>query len=254
MTRNQRKTRSCVRCSCTFRSCGYHLTRRSSNEKTGPIPVTTTTDDSCPIDCPFRHDRSGGCYADGGKLSIWWRKLSAGEHNLCFGCFEAQIADLPDSSVVRHDQAGDLPGHGARIDVAKLRRLAAAMAARDKKAFTYTHKPLTPANAEAIADANAAGFTVNISANTLAEVDRAMDQGFPVVVVLPRDFKGSRTTTPAGRPVYRCPATMVDGFTCQRCGTGEPLCWRQDRAAAIGFPAHGCQAGKASSVAKGGER
>ena len=40
-----------------------HLTLKSANAKTGPIPVSVTSDDSCPKSCPFN---DGACYAKSG--------------------------------------------------------------------------------------------------------------------------------------------------------------------------------------------
>ena len=53
-----------------------HITPRSGNAKTGPIPVTTTERASCPSTCPF-YDK--GCYAKSGPLALHWRKVSDGE-------------------------------------------------------------------------------------------------------------------------------------------------------------------------------
>ena len=53
-----------------------HITARSGNAKTGPIPVTTTERASCPTTCPF-YDK--GCYAKSGPLALHWRKVSDGE-------------------------------------------------------------------------------------------------------------------------------------------------------------------------------
>ncbi len=51
----------------------HHIafTRVSSNAKTGPIPVTTTSEETCPVSCPLKRN---GCYADAGPLALFWRK------------------------------------------------------------------------------------------------------------------------------------------------------------------------------------
>ena len=110
----------------------------------------------------------------------------------------------------RHNQAGDLPGDGDAIDAAKLSALVNAN--RGKLGWTYTHKPVDAkhiANRRAIADANADGFVINLSADTLAEADTlaALNVG-PVVVVLDaQEGTKADTTTPEGRKVITCPAT-----------------------------------------------
>ena len=45
----------------------YHLTKVSSNRKTGPIPVSTTTSDSCPPTCSLK---GAGCYAEQGHRHL----------------------------------------------------------------------------------------------------------------------------------------------------------------------------------------
>jgi hypothetical protein len=54
----------------------YYLTEKSRNAKTGPIPVSTTSADTCPNDCPFR---GNGCYADGYPLKGRWDEVTRGE-------------------------------------------------------------------------------------------------------------------------------------------------------------------------------
>lgn len=48
------------------------LTMKSSNVKTGPIPVSTTGAQSCPNACSLK---GSGCYAEGGPLGMHWRKV-----------------------------------------------------------------------------------------------------------------------------------------------------------------------------------
>lgn len=70
-----------------------------------------------------------------------------------------------------------------------------AMANRGRRGFTYTHYPPTPCNQAAILNANRLGFTVNLSAETLAQADAYADLGIaPVVVVLPQE-----SPSPLGR-------------------------------------------------------
>jgi hypothetical protein len=133
----------------------------------------------------------------------------------------------------RHNQAGDLPGVDGEIDAVALRALVRAN--KGKRGFTYTHKPMTPANVRAVKSANDSGFTINLSADTLEQVDalKALNVG-PVVVVLPWDQK-ENIQTAAGHGVVICPAVTRDNVTCESCG----LCAWKDRKVVIGFPAHG---------------
>lgn len=243
-----------------------HFTRKSANGKTGPIPVTTSAPDTCPDTCPLK---AGGCYAKGGPLGMHWRKVGAGRGDSWQALCD-NIAALPDGQLWRHNQAGDLPGIGDLIDHEPLKALVAAN--KGRRGFTYTHKPVLrlgvdAGNREAVKHANDNGFTVNLSADNVAHADEllALNIG-PVAVVLPLEYqrahKGAEwletleayrarldtlpKTTPAGAPLFVCPATYRDDVTCESC----QACQRQRRSVA-GFPAHGASKRKASAVAEG---
>ena len=55
-------------------SYAVQFTLKSSNVKTGPMPVSTTSSNTCPDACPLRDN---GCYAAAGPLGAMWRALSA---------------------------------------------------------------------------------------------------------------------------------------------------------------------------------
>jgi len=226
----------------------YHLTLKSGNVKTGPIPVSTSAASTCPDACPLK---SKGCYASaGGPLALHWRKVSEEGRGDDWATFVSRISALPSGQLWRHNQAGDLPGKNNAIDTDMLAELASANVG--KMGWTYTHKPVVgdgnveTCNRAAVRQANARGFTVNLSADNLQEADelKAADCG-PVVVVLPADSLLSMTT-PAGHKVVVCPAQRPESkATCATCG----LCQRQ-RSVIVGFLAHGNQARAASSIAK----
>lgn len=223
-----------------------HLTPRSRNAKTGPIPVSTTGQSTCPDVCPFK---AGGCYAKGGPLAMHWRKVGAGIAGTDWSTFCESVKALPEGQLWRHNQAGDLPGDGVTIDALAMTELVHANARR--KGFTYTHYPVTgvstaeAANRREVQHANGAGFTVNLSANNPAHADALADLGVgPVVTVLPAE-QTENTTTPKGRKVVVCPATQRDDVSCATC----KLCSRQ-RDVIVGFPAHGASKRKASRVAE----
>lgn len=207
-----------------------HLTRVSRNEKTGPIPVSTTSEDTCPDSCPFKNN---GCYASYGPLKMHWAKVSSGERTSMWKDFLDQIKRLPKAQLWRHNQAGDLPGEGDSIDRGLLQQLTRAN--RGRRGFTYTHKPPTEANLEAIREANEGGFTVNLSANSLAHADELLAAGAgPVVAVVAGD--APRTgTTPGGARYITCPAQLGD-TDCNRCGLCQS---RGTSRPVIAFRAHG---------------
>ena len=204
-----------------------HLTLKSANAKTGPIPVSTTAKQSCPTDCAMRD----ACYASTGPLALHWAAVSTGARGTSWTEFTRAIAALPDGQLWRHNQAGDLPGDGTTVDPVRLGQLVAANIGR--RGFTYSHYR-DGASLSWIKTANEHGFTVNLSANDLHDADTLADTGAgPVVVVLP-STQNENTTTPAGRRVVVCPATQRDDVSCATC----QLCQHQ-RSTIVGFPAHG---------------
>jgi hypothetical protein len=222
-----------------------HLAKRSKNSKTGPIPVSTTSADTCPQACPLKD--GGGCYAEANfYLRQHWNKVTRGDRGSGWGDFCEDIAALPDGQLWRHNQAGDLPGEGNRINTTELGQLVAAN--KGKRGFTYTHKPMTSDNRIAVTAANAHGFTVNLSANNATHADElAALEIAPVVVVLPSSVQGNvKVETPAGRRVVVCPATYREDITCASCG----LCQVRDRKVIVGFPAHGAAGAAANRVAR----
>lgn len=203
----------------------------SGNAKTGLIPVSTSSSSTCPDNCSFKGD---GCYADTGPLQIHWKKVSAGERGTDLDTFCAQIRKLPKFQLWRHNQAGDLAGRDGVIDQVALHKLVSAN--RGRHGFTYTHyDPTNPDNARALAYANGQGFTVNLSAETLDQVDQYLALGVgPVVVTLPADARGAHKT-PLGHDVITCPTYENDSVSCATCA----ICQKADRKTVIGFPAHG---------------
>lgn len=217
------------------------FTPKSSNKKTGAIPVTISPSSTCPSACPFR---GAGCYADIGPLAIHWQRVDSNK-GLSWDQFCKTISELEPNTVWRHNQAGDLPGPGNKIDRRALQKLVAAN--RGRRGFTYTHKPPTQKNASAIRSANQRGFTVNLSANNLKHADDLADKAIaPVTVVLPAE-QNTNCETPQGRRIVVCPATQRDDITCKSC----QLCAIPTREVIIGFPAHGVRKWQASEVARG---
>jgi hypothetical protein len=213
----------------------FHLTRVSRNRKTGPIPVATSSRNTCPDSCPLMRR---GCYADSGPLRIHWDRVS--KTGVAFDEFLRQIARLPRNQLWRYGQAGDLPQ--LREDVL---RLAKANGRRPVIAYTH-HRDI-----DGYREAERHGFHINLSADDLGEADLLKQTGLSVVVVLPteygrranepmgdyRDRMGGKLSlkTPGGAPVAICPATYTDTdcARCRACAKPRP------GGTIIGFPAHG---------------
>jgi len=225
----------------------FHLTRSSSNEKTGPIPVSTSPSSTCPDSCPLKDK---GCYVVG-PIKWHWDKVSRGERGSAWEVFLDELRTLPRGQLWRHNQAGDLPGDNEEILPQFLKDLVKANQGR--KGFTYTHKPVlseqagpVESNRAAIKEANAQGFTINLSANGLNHADKLAALGIgPVCTILP-DQNPVNRTTPQGRKVVICPAQTRDNTTCASCG----LCQRADRSVIVGFMPHGSQQKKALAIAR----
>jgi hypothetical protein len=218
-----------------------YLTLKSGNVKTGPIPVSTSSSYTCPDACPLK---AGGCYAKSGPLGMHWQKVTAGKRGDNLTAFVQSVRKLDAGQLWRHNQAGDLSGKGDRINTRDLGRIVRANQGR--RGYTYTHKPPQIGNnAKAIANANANGFTVNLSGNTLAHADelKALAIG-PVVAIVPDDAP-DKGVTPAGNRWIACPAQTKEGVTCSSC----KLCAVATRAVIVAFKAHGTSKRKASAIA-----
>jgi hypothetical protein len=215
----------------------YHFIQASSNRKTGPIPQTYTSRDSCPPSCAhFRAD----CYAEDFYTRLTWDKVPARGTDLTG--LTAAIKRMPMGQLWRHNVAGDLPGEGETIDAAALGEIVKAN--RGRKGFTYTHKH-SPDAIQWAGHATQWGFTVNLSADDAGHADELSAHGLPVVAIVPMDTP-KHSTTPQGRPILICPAQTTEHMTCALCA----LCQRADRRQIIGFRAHGTKAKQADRLAR----
>jgi len=215
------------------------LTIKSSNDKTGPIAVSTTARTSCPTTCPLAGE--GGCYAEAGYYTrMHWDAVTAGTRGLSVLEFISAVAKLRPGSKFRHNVAGDLWHDGGAIRADLLRKLADATA-NLKAAWTYTHHLRTSANLAAMRSAIRRGFTVNLSTEVRSEAAKFAKRGLPVVCIVP---EGSPAKFEHNGVTFRqCPATFDGSPTqCENCGGGIPLCARADRNFVITFPVHGTRA------------
>jgi hypothetical protein len=217
-----------------------HLTFKSTNVKTGPIPVSTTSRSTCPDVCPFK---KMGCYAENYGLNFLWNRVDTGTAGTDWPTFCNAIEALPAGITWRYGQAGDLPNQNGHIDGEAFGHLVQANIG--KRVIAYTHcDPSLGNNAIYIRGANDWGFTVNLSANTLEHADELADLNIgPVVVVLDSD-QLENTVTPNGRRVTICPTYAREDITCMTCG----LCAISDRKTIVGFPAHGTGTKKAEAA------
>jgi len=215
----------------------YHFVPVSSNRKTGPIPVTYSERETCPLSCPhYRAD----CYAEDFYTRMVWDKVAA--RGVPLATLAQKVAALPPGQLWRHNVAGDLPGHGETVDPAALGEIVRANIGR--RGFTYTHKKSVDA-IEWAQHATAWGFTVNLSADDAGEADTLADAGLPLTCIVPIDTP-EKSETPAGRTIIVCPAQTREDVTCASCG----LCQRADRRVIVGFRAHGTRARVTDALAR----
>ena len=243
------------------------MTLKSRNKKTGPIPVSTSSRDTCPDSCPLK---DGPCYGEGGPLMWHWNKVSKKLTGDSYAAFINTVLNLPLNILWRHNQVGDLEpdqSNKENIDRAALDQL--AQADTGKRGFTFTHYDVLENyhNRAAVAAANQSGFTINLSGNNVSHADKlaAINSG-PVVTVLPIEYERKSKgkiwleslqeykariaplpkKTPAGNPLTICPATFLD-TSCKDCG----LCQKVNRKGIVGFPAHGLRKAAADKIATG---
>ena len=221
-----------------------HITKKSSNAKTGRMPVTTTEASSCPSTCPHI---DGNCYAKSGfHLRQHWSKVTSHERGGTWDDLCNYIRTLKPNQLWRHNQAGDLPyvriatqnSFQELITLPLLKDLVDANKASGAKGYTYSHHVLNTHNAEAIKYSNRNGFTVNASCESMTQADDAIAQGIPAVVVVDNS-KPVPARTPAGTRVLVCPAQTSD-TNCKDCG----ICAQSNRKCVVAFLAHGNRANK----------
>ena len=224
------------------------LTMKSGNRKVGPIPVSTTSADSCPDSCK---QKGTDCYARFGPLGMHWQKVTEGKRGDQWDMFCRAVERFPDGQLWRHNQAGDLPQTArGKIHSVKTRKL--SKASQGKRGWTYTHHtPLDPHNAKVIKETNdRGGLTVNLSADSKTDADVYATLGIaPVVCILPSDAPARGNKTPGGIPIVVCPAQTVDSMSCDQCR----LCQKRDRKSVVGFLAHGTASKRLSRKIQGGE-
>lgn len=207
----------------------FHLTQISVNTKTGPIPVSTTSANSCPVACPLK---GAGCYAEVGNLAYHWRAVSHKGRGGSWQEFLDLVKRIPAGQLWRHNQAGDLPGDGVRLDAKAVKQLTAANG--KSKGFTYTHYPMTAQNRKVVGDANKSRFTINASFERAGDAVKCLTRyKIPAVAIVSHD--APKVQVVKGTRVVMCPAYWQESLTCARC----QLCHRADRGYVIAFPAHG---------------
>ncbi len=221
----------------------------SSNGKTGPIAVSSTSRRTCPSSCPLAGDQ--GCYAEAGfHTRLHWDRPSRGQVGASAASFIQQVAALPAGILFRHCVAGDQwpdPADPLRIDQALLLQLAKATR-HLRAAWSYMHFPMGPANQATLRLAAAKGLVVNASTESRSRAAALVRQGIPAVCVVPPDAPA--VFLHEGVRFVACPASRSGRkVQCISCSArfGLPLCAQAERGVVITFPAHGARAAAAAA-------
>lgn len=221
----------------------YKFVYVSGNGKTGPIPTAYADMETCPPTCS--HYRTS-CYAGLGDTLRHWVKVaiyhvaqSGNETGIKLARFLDLMKTLPKGSIFRYGIGGDFPGKGIALNVHELTSIVRTAVSRKLRAFAYTHKK----SEEQIAvykTLHNEHFVINLSCDTVEEVDSLFHHGLPLVLTVPSDFPRFARTE-KGIRLVECLHSQTNGKTqCKDCGgDGGPLCARVERDYAVTFPAHG---------------
>ena len=223
----------------TLNATFFHLSRVSSNKKTGRIAVTTTSKDSCPKSCGMRDV----CYAATGPLALHWAAVSNGSRSKRWRDHFDDLASLPLGSPLRLNQAGDLVASASgRLSRAFIDGLLSVVKSRRLQAWTYTHHDHTVGdNGKLLRRANREGLRINISTETEDSADRAIASGLPAVLAVSSEETRTAWRTPARNLVKVCPAQLRD-TDCSRC----MLCHKRGSKVIIALLAHGSRNSRAN--------
>lgn len=248
-----------------------HLSPKSGNGKTGPIPVTTTPRAVCPVECVHR---GGSCYFENGGSAIFWTHVDAAsaQPNLTHSHVDTRGRSYSTSlldwwafvdliraggikpGLARFAQGGDLPGDGRRIDRDAVLAFADASHAAGVRWIVYTHYVFgSPRaadllhNVSVIRAMGAAGVTVNVSCDTLAQVDTVRALGLHAAVTVASTWNARTARTPAGNALAQCPATYRDTGPGSSCATCGGCAVDAPNRATWAFPAHGSRKGAVDS-------
>lgn len=218
----------------------FRAVTHSHNAKTGDIAQTYTSANTCAANCPLK----SVCYAKQYHTQLTWNQCREDNpHALDIYGLKAWAHSLPEGSMIRHNVAGDLCHEDTDLISFGL-MFALIDAYKGRMAYTYTHADkYDTENQEAIRCANAHGFTVNVSCETVDEVDYVRAKGLPAVLTV-AEAPAKDARTPNGHKLVQCPAQTHKGVTCKTC----KLCARADRDCVPVFVVHGNKKKEAARI------
>lgn len=233
----------------------HHIVLNSSNKMIpGGTVVSLQVKGSCPDSCPLLGD---GCHYESGNAAIHRKRHEEGEY--AWYSFDELIPMIRRFTRIHRSQvSGDLWATditGEMIDPVKLTRYIDECVKHKLLPIIYTHKAVVGDraslkqrlhNMRVLRGAKSkANFAINVSLDSIDDIDQAMDLGLDVVSVVPNKLSKGKLAGPKvfktkkGRKVVTCPGKYNQRINCMNCGRGKPLCTRKGRDYAIGFPATG---------------
>lgn len=234
------------------------LIPESSNPKTGNIIQSYSHRTTCPNRCPLK---GNGCYADSFFTSRQWdrcddegdKRYIANGRDLVLKLISAVATHIKKDKVpilLRHNIAGDIAlPNSDKIDEERLNTIVEAcnkvssLLNANLMGYTYTHCNLSIGNIKKVKDAQAKGFIVNFSCETIEEVKEVKLTDCNAVMTSVNPDETIKALKEEGIKSLQCPAQTTDGMNCKKCR----LCAR-DRDAVVIFAVHGKGSNKAKKV------
>ena len=207
------------------------LVLSSKNGKTGDVPQTYTTGNTCPSSCWWR--ANGACYAKSGHCALHWQdKAGIGQWFTVDQLKKELKHKVVPGALIRHNVAGDIAvAGGSQIDNDLLSNLTKAY--KGFKAYSYTHCPPTKDNLKAVKKANKGGFVVSFSCEKIETVKAARAAGLPAVLAVASMVKNKRVIDEI--TFIKCPNAVDPRVKCRDC----QKCADPKRKSVIVFPCHG---------------
>lgn len=209
----------------------YSFVANSHNKKTGAMPVTSTSMDSCPLSCALYAD----CYGKSGHTRIHWNKLE--KIGIDYNQLMNLINALKKKTAIRFNVVGDLAYANGIIDATKLLKLSNVVKNRMLDMILYTHHSIDNVlNVQALKLAFDKGLYVNISCENVEKAKKALSYGLNAVLVVPIDTLEKHKKIDDIHLVH-CPAEYKPHIQCVNC----MLCGknRVQNRIVVAFTAHG---------------
>lgn len=196
------------------------ISARSANAKTGPMPtISRPIELSCPSSCPMLPRALGGngqCYQNGrgnGTVRKFARDFSVEE-----AAAKINGGKAKDARYIRDRVGGDIMTAGpldpdAVPDLDYLASVQAVAELTELTAYGYSHAwaQLSPQDVPA-------GYVLNASTNTTAELRSAVDAGWPTTIASDDTDEIFDGAVIGGRRVITCPEQTGRAADCASCG------------------------------------